>query len=97
MPVNAEDVTLSWSAPQKMTDGSRLRAIKDLKEYRLYYGVNLDSIKDHVISINPAKNSLKLSMLHLSKRDFPLVYFAMSSVLKDGSESELSPYVFYLP
>lgn len=93
----ADELTLSWKAPTQFANGSRLNSKKDLKEYRLYYGSSAASIKDNVVFLDPSKESVPLSLLQLSKLSSPLVYFAMSSVAHDGTESELSPSIFYLP
>jgi len=96
--VNAEaDLRLHWKAPKQFFSGDRLNVATDLKEYRLYYGSSVEAIKDHVVIVNPAKNSVALSALDLSKLKSSIVYFAMTSVLLGGSESELSPSIFYLP
>ena len=98
MPVKAADsLSLNWKAPEQFTNGERLNAAKDLKEYRVYYGSSIESIKDNVVSVNPAKRSVSLSALDASKLNSSLVYFAMTSVSNDGLESELSPSIFYLP
>lgn len=93
----SNDLKLSWKAPSEYTNGSRLNAKKDLKEYRLYYGSSIEKIKDKMIIVKPTYDSIPLSSLDLSKLKSSLVYFAMTSVLLDGTESELSPSIFYLP
>jgi len=95
--IAADDLTLNWKAPEQFIGGGRLNAQKDLKEYRVYYGSSIETIKDNVIAVNSAKKSVILSTLDLSKLNSSIVYFAMTSVLYDGSESELSPSIFYLP
>ncbi len=95
--VVADGLTLNWQAPTEFSNGSSLNVKKDLKEYRLYYGSSKQSIKDHVVSIKPSERSVSLSLLELSKLNSSIVYFAMTSVLNNGSESDLSPSIFYLP
>lgn len=37
-----EQLKLHWTAPKRFTTGDRLYAQKDLKEYKIYYGFNLN-------------------------------------------------------
>lgn len=93
----ADGLTLNWQAPTQFINGSPLNAIKDLKEYRLYYGASEQSIKENVVFLKPSERSVALSLLELSQLNSSIVYFAMTSVLNDGSESDPSPSIFYLP
>ena len=93
----ADNLKLHWKAPAQFTNGGQLNPKTDLKEYRLYYGPSEAFIKENVVFLEPTKKSVSLSLLQLSKLKSSLIYFAMSSVATDGSESDLSPSIFYLP
>lgn len=90
-------ITLSWKAPTHYGNGEKLYAKRDLKEYRLYFGKSQDHVRDYHVIIEPRKLTKNIPIKTLKTLKTPIVYFAMTSVSKDGLESELSETVFFLP
>lgn len=92
-----DNLKLYWKAPTQFVGGAKLNATRDLMEYRIYYGSSEENIRENVVFLKPSQRSLLLSLLNLSKIRSPIIYIGMTSVAKDGMESELSKTIFYLP
>lgn len=75
-------VTLSWSAPTRNSDGSRLA---DLAGYRIYYGTSREYFQ-RVIEINDP------SVTEYTIKNLPpyTYYFAITAYSASGAESQRS-------
>lgn len=89
--------TLSWTRPSHFENNERLFVRKHIKEYRLYYATSKENIKNQYISIAPTKSYYSLGDIKKQLKNSKIIYLAMSTMSKQGIESELSEVIFYLP
>jgi Putative Ig domain len=81
-PTGTGTATLSWSAPTQNTDGSSLT---DLAGYRVYHGMNANSLTDMVQVPGAAAGSYTFTQLASGTH-----YFAVSAYTNSGAESTMS-------
>jgi len=79
------EVTLSWSAPTRNTDGTQL---KDLSGYRVYYGQSSGQYSRTLSLPNSSLTSVGIEGLATGTW-----YFAVKALSGDGQESSLSSQV----
>jgi hypothetical protein len=79
------EVTLSWSAPTRNTDGTQLT---NLSGYRVYYGQNSGSYSRTLSLPSPSLTSVGIEGLATGTW-----YFAVKALASDGQESALSSRV----
>lgn len=83
-PTSYSDVSIAWKAPTTREDGSSLAA-DEIQTYRVYYGPS--ALTEFGSSIDVDGSNLQAVINHLETGDYK---FAVSSIDKDGLESELS-------
>ncbi|MBK9253355.1 MAG: putative Ig domain-containing protein [Proteobacteria bacterium] len=81
-PTGTGTATLSWAAPTQNTDGSSLT---DLAGYRVYHGMNANSLTDMVQVPGAAAGSYTFTQLASGTH-----YFAVSAYTSSGAESSMS-------
>ena len=79
------EVSLTWSAPTRNSDGSLLTNISG---YRVYYGQSSGSYSRTLSLPSPSLNSVVIESLATGKW-----YFAIRTLTSDGQESKLSTQV----